>query len=159
MSSNQGHTASLRLTGDVAFTAEFPAGHEVVFDGLESAGATPMDVLLGCLAACTGIDVISILRKMREPVEEYRVLVEGERAEEHPRVYTRITITHIVAGGVDEERLAHAIELSEERYCSISAMLAKTAKIETAHRIEPSSHGIETSSHRIEPSSHRIDKS
>jgi len=137
MGSDHGHKASLRLTGDMAFAAEFPAGHEVVFDGMESAGARPTDVLLGCLAACTGMDVISILRKMREPVEEYRILVEGERAEDHPRVYTHITITHIVRGEVEDERLARAIELSEEKYCSISAMLAKSAKIETAHRVEP----------------------
>ena len=132
---------TLDHTGDMAFEATLPAGHALTFDAAEEHGGRnfgpqPTDVLLASLGACTAMDVISILRKMKQPVESYRLLVEGRRAAEHPRIYTDITITHILTGDIDEERLAHAIELSDEKYCSVGAMLARTTKIETTFRIE-----------------------
>ena len=124
----------------MAFEIGFATGHRITVDGAEqfggqNLGARPMHLLLASLGACTGMDIISILRKMRQPVEAYRVEVEGEQAEEHPRVYTSITIKHIVTGDVDEERLAHAIELSNTKYCSAMAMLGVIAKIKTEHEI------------------------
>ena len=134
-------SVTLDHTGDMAFHAALPDGHTLTLDATEehggrNSGPRPTDVLLAALGGCTAMDVISILRKMKQPVESYRILVEGKRATDHPRVYTNITVTHIVAGDVDEERLAHAIALSDETYCSVGAMLAPTAKIETTYRIE-----------------------
>ncbi len=124
----------------MAFEAHMPSGHSLVMDAGEDAGGhnlgvRPMHLLLVGLAGCTAMDVISFLRKMRQLVEAYQVVVEGERAEDHPKVYTRIRIRHIITGRVDERRLAHAIELSETKYCSAKAMLGAVAKIETEYEI------------------------
>ena len=134
-------SVTLDHTGDMAFDAALPAGHALTFDAAEehggrNSGPLPIDVLLASLGGCTAMDVISILRKMQQPVEGYRLLVEGRRATEHPQIYTHITITHILTGDIDEERVAHAIQLSDEKYCSVGAMLTQTAKIETTYRIE-----------------------
>ncbi len=94
-----------------------------------------MQLLLASLASCTGMDVISILRKMRQPVEKYRIEAAAEEAEDHPKVFTSITIKHIVTGKVDEGRLAHAIELSDTKYCPASAMLGAVAQITTEYEI------------------------
>ena len=94
-----------------------------------------MQMLLVSLAACTAMDVMSILRKMRQHVASYTVRVEGQRAEEHPKVFTHIQVEHIVTGEVDEERLAHAIELSHTKYCPVTAMLRATAEIKTGYTI------------------------
>jgi putative redox protein len=131
----------LTLTEGMAFDAGFTTGHHVTFDAVEEAGGVnrgprPTHVLLACLGACTAMDVISILRKMREPVDGYRLVIEGQRAAEHPRVFTHIRITHVLVGDINEERLAHAIQLSDERYCSIGAMLAQATEIETGFEIE-----------------------
>jgi putative redox protein len=134
-------SVTLDHTGGMAFDATLPGGHALTLDAAEehggrNSGPLPIDVLLASLGGCTAMDVISILRKMKQPVEGYRLLVEGQRATEHPRVYTHITVTHILTGDIDEERLAHAIQLSDEKYFSVGAMLAHTATIETTYRIE-----------------------
>ena len=134
-------SVTLDHTGDMAFEAALPTGHTLTFDAAEehggrNSGPRPTDLLLATLGGCTAMDVISNLRKMKQPVEGYRLLVECQRATDHPRVYTHITVTHILTGDIDEERLAHAIQLSDEKYCSVSAMLARTARIETTFRIE-----------------------
>ena len=127
----------------IAFDIDFATGHRITVDGAEqfggqNLGARPMHLLLASLGACTAMDVISILRKMRQPVKAYRIQVEGQRAEEHPKVFTSITIKHIVTGDVDEERLAHAIELSNTKYCSAHAMLGTVAQINTEYQIRQS---------------------
>jgi putative redox protein len=110
----------LRLVGGTA------SGHTVMFD--DEAGdsaARPMEVLLGALGACSGMDVLSILRKKRQPFSAYHVRVEGEQRDEHPHVFTDIRIVHEVEGaGVEPAAVKRAIELSATRYCSISAMLS-----------------------------------
>jgi len=124
----------------MAFEAAFNTGHTIVMDagedhGGQNLGPRPMHVLLVALGGCTGMDVISFLRKMRQPVEAYEVRVDGDRADDDPKVYTSITIRHIVTGDVDEARLAHAIELSEDKYCSASAMLGEVADIKVEWEI------------------------
>ena len=95
-----------------------------------------MEMLLVSVAGCTAADVISILHKKRQDVTEYRVDIEGERAEEHPRKYVRFHINHIVHGrGVSEKAVADAIKLSEEKYCSVAATVQPTAKITTTFQI------------------------
>ncbi len=100
-------------------------------------GTTPAELLLLSLAGCTGMDVISILVKQRQPVTGYEIRVEGDRAQEHPRVYTEIRLEFIVYGkGVDPKAVKRAIELSETKYCSVGAMLRPKVNIKTSYRIE-----------------------
>jgi len=104
--------------------------------GGHNAGFRPMELLLVGLAGCTGMDVISILRKMREPVTGYEVHVQGVRAEDHPMVFVEITVEHVVTGHhLRPEAVARAIELSKERYCGAGAMLGKVAHLTHTYRI------------------------
>jgi len=124
----------------LAFDISFAGGHKITVDGREGFGGQdlgprPMQLLLASLASCTGMDVISILQKMRQPVEEYHIEATAEEAEDHPKIFTSITIKHIVTGKVDEERLARAIELSDTKYCPASAMLGAVAQITTEYEI------------------------
>ena len=92
-------------------------------------------VLLG-LAGCTSMDVVSIMDKKRQPMTNLQVKVEAERADSHPKVYTKIHLEYIAYGtGISEQAFARAIQLSEERYCSVNAMLSKTAEVTTTYRI------------------------
>jgi len=130
-----------RLDKGMQFQGTADSGHEVVMDASEQfggkdSGPRPMEVLLLALAGCTGMDVISILRKKREPVQGYEVRVSAQRAEEHPKVFTEIRVEHVVSGNVKEASLARAIELSETKYCSVTAMLRPETKISTSYRVE-----------------------
>ena len=99
-------------------------------------GPSPMELVLIGLAGCTGMDVISIMEKKRQPMSNLQVIAEGERAETHPRVYTKIHLEFIAYGsGISSKALERAIELSEKRYCSVQAMLSKTAVITSSYRI------------------------
>jgi putative redox protein len=116
-------------------------GQRVVVDvppdeGGENAGPTPMELLLMSQAGCTGMDVISILRKQRQQVTGYEIRVHGIRADQHPKVYVDIEVEHVVTGHqIDPGALERAIELSETKYCSVSRTLAGTAKITSRYRI------------------------
>jgi putative redox protein len=104
--------------------------------GGEGTALTPMEFLLAGLGGCTAMDVISILRKKRQEVTDYRLEIIGARAVDHPKAYTDITIRHTVTGhNVAEEAVRHAIELSEEKYCSVHAMLSKAATISTTFEV------------------------
>ncbi len=115
------------------------SGHRIVLDtGPEDgddAGARPMEVLLAALAGCTSMDVASILRKKRQVPERYEIAVRGERAEEHPQVFTRIVVEHRVGGALDEEAVRRSVELSATRYCPVNAMLSQGATIEHWYRM------------------------
>jgi putative redox protein len=102
------------------------SGHTVAFDDEEGdAAGRPIEVLLTALGACSAMDVMSILRKKRQPVRAYRVRLQAEQAEEHPHVLTDIRVVHEVeGGGVEAVAVRRAVELSASRYCAISAMLA-----------------------------------
>ncbi len=99
-------------------------------------GPAPMQVLAVALGGCTAMDVLSILKKMRQPVEEFRVEVSGERADEHPKRYTSLDVVYRVKGDVDEAKLARAIELSETRYCSVAATLRPGVALTSRYVIE-----------------------
>ena len=121
-------------TGGMRFVYTSDTGHGLVTDAPKEAGggdtaATPMELLLLGLIGCTGVDVTSILKKMKEPLEALEVTVEAERADKHPKVYTKIHLTYQVKGNVDPKKLERAIKLSESTYCSASAMLGQTAEI------------------------------
>ena len=128
------------IDGNV-FATTTGSGHTLVLDskpkeGAISAGPSPMEMLLVGVAGCTAIDVVHILGRQRQPITGLTVNVRGERASDYPMVYTDITIEYVVRGDVDEQKLKRAIDLSEEKYCSASIMLGKTAKIEHTYRLE-----------------------
>ena len=133
--------AQVTLREGMAFTAASGSGHEIVIDtsidgGGQDQGPSPMELLLIGTAGCTAMDVISILRKKRQKITAYQVRVHGVRAATYPKVFTEITIEHIITGhSVDEAAVVHAIELSDTKYCSAHAMMSKTAHIITTHRI------------------------
>ncbi len=117
------------------FVSVGPSRVGVVMDaspesGGKGSGARPMELILHGLAGCTAMDVVSILEKMRQSWEDFRVQIRAERAEEHPRVYTRIQVAYVFRGELDPSRVRRAIRLSQDRYCSVSAMLRHTASVE-----------------------------
>ncbi len=134
-------TARAVLEAAMRFDAESGSGHHVILDaaehgGGENLGFRPMELLLVGLAGCTGMDVISILRKKRQDVTGYEVQVRGTRAEDQPMVFVEITVEHIVTGRrIQPEAVARAISLSEERYCGAGAMLGKVAHLTHIYRI------------------------
>ncbi len=119
----------------MTFVGESPSGHSVVMDGAPEAGGRdlgvrPMEMLILGLGGCTSFDVVSILQKSRQALVECEVEIEAERASEIPKVFTRIHLHFIVKGNqLDTKKVAKAIELSAEKYCSASRMLEKTAEI------------------------------
>ncbi len=128
----------LRYAGTDQFVGESASGHAVITDFRhdDKAAASPMELLLIALGGCTGADVISILHKKRQRVTDYQIEIRAARRDEHPRIYTQIEVTHLLRGfNLDEKGVAHAIELSETKYCSVSAMLAASAKITTRYEI------------------------
>src|SRR6266571_9181520 len=129
-----------RLGPGMRFDVVAGSDHHVTLDaalpGGQNAGFRPMEMLLVGLAGCTGMDVISILRKKRQEVTAYEVHVQGVRAKEHPMVFVEITVEHVITGHhIQPEAVARAIELSETRYCGASAMLGKVAWLTHTYRI------------------------
>jgi len=132
-------TARATWAGGLRFVGEADSGHLVMMDapgpdGEDPQAPTPVEHCLIALCACSGIDVASILRKMKTPFRSLEVFAEAERAPGHPRVFTRIRLKYRVGGDVPEEKVRRAVELSEETYCSVSAMLRATAEV--THEIE-----------------------
>jgi putative redox protein len=130
--------AKVTWVEDRRFVGQASSGHAIVLDGsAEKLGSSPMELLLIGMAGCTAYDVVSILEKKRQAVTGLEVSAQAERAEETPRVYTRIEIEYVVRGrAIKPKAVEDAIQLSEEKYCSASIMLGKTAKISTSYRIE-----------------------
>lgn len=131
-------TAVVHFAGDGLFVGISPGGHAQVIetDSARASAVTPMEMLLLALGGCTAVDVISILHKKRERVTGYRVEVRGERREEHPRKYTRLEVRHVVRGhNVSEKAVRQAVELSEEKYCSVAATLRPAAEIVSSYEI------------------------
>lgn len=127
--------------GGMGFESTAQSGTLIKMDaslehGGEDDGARPMELLLMSLAGCTGMDVISILRKKRQDVTGFQLKVDGVRSEEHPKIYTDITITYIVTGrNLDREAVARSVELSVTKYCSVFAMLSKAATMHTRYEV------------------------
>jgi putative redox protein len=140
-------TAGARLLDGMRFEGEAGSGFRLIMDSDgdhpgADAGFRPMELLLVGLAGCTAMDVISILRKKREDVTGYEVRVSGARAEDDPRVFIDVTVTHIVTGRhVRPESVARAVELSETKYCGASATLSKTARVTHTYEIREAEGG------------------
>ncbi len=124
-------TARVQWIGKEQFVAQSPSGHLSTLDSDRSSNAAPgpMELLLMALGACTATDVVSILGKKRQQLESLEVTVSGERAQEPPAVWTKLEIVYKLRGQLEEQAVKHAIDLSEEKYCSVAAMLRKTASI------------------------------
>ena len=125
---------------NMAFEAEVN-GHKIIIDaaepvGGENRGPRPKPLMLVALAGCTGMDVVSILKKMRVEVEAFNVVVEGDLTEEHPKQFTQMRVIYEFKGkDLPMDKLEKAINLSEERYCGVSAMYRKVIGITTEIRI------------------------
>lgn len=132
-------TASVQWTGEQKFLATSPSGHAVPFDSDRESNQAPgpMEMVLMALGACTATDVVIILAKKRQKLQSLEVLCSGERATEPPMVWKRLEIVYRLRGQLDENAVKHAIALSEEKYCSVEAMLKKTAKITFRFEILP----------------------
>lgn len=132
-------TARVKWTRAEQFLAVTPSGHTVPLDSDREVNTAPgpMEMLLIALGACTATDVVIILGKKRQALEELEVEVSGERAADPPRVWTQIEVLYRLRGRLEEKAVRDAIALSESKYCSVSAMLQKTAKISTRFEILP----------------------
>ncbi len=123
-------TASARWTDNERFLGIASSGHAIVADGGEHKSAnSPMELVLIGLCSCTASDIVNILRKKREPFTSLEVRAEAERASTVPMVYTEIKLVYRVGGKVSRKAVEDAVNLSEEKYCSVSGMLQKTAKM------------------------------
>src|SRR6267378_7538856 len=111
------------------FVAESSSGHAIVLDGDKKTANSPMELVLIGLCGCTGYDVANILTKKREPFTSLEVRAEAERAPNPPAVYTEIKLIYKVGGKVSHKAVEDAVRLSQEKYCSVSAMLEETARI------------------------------
>lgn len=133
--------ATVEWKGRMSFTGAADSGFSLNLGAMPDVGGDndgfrPMELMALSLAGCTAMDVISILNKKRQPVSAFQVRVQAERAEEHPKVFTRAVIVYRVTGqGVQEEALRRAIELSAERYCPAQAMLGQVMPIELRYEI------------------------
>ncbi len=133
--------ARIQLVEGMTFVAESGSGHAVVVDaapdvGGRNLGARPMELVLMGTGSCSAIDVVHILRKSRQAVSGCVVELEAERAAEEPKVFTRIRFHYVVTGkGLAPAQVERAIKLSKDKYCSATAMLAKTAAIDFDYEI------------------------
>ena len=124
-----------RIDQDFRLEAANEDGHSVVLDassavGGHEAGMRPMQLLLAGIGSCSAIDIISILRKQRQPLDDIKITVDGEReANKVPSLFTKIHLHYDVFGDLDETKVKRAVELSVEQYCSVAKMVEKVAEI------------------------------
>jgi len=132
-------TATIQWIGAEKFLAIGPSGHAVPMDSDRSSNSAPgpMEMLLLALGACTGTDVVGILQKKRQKLESLEVICSGERATEPPQVWTKLEVLYRLRGNLDKAAVERAIQLSEEKYCSVSATLRKTASLSWRYELLP----------------------
>jgi putative redox protein len=132
-------TASIKWIGEQKFVATGPSGHAITIDSDRESNKAPgpMELVLLALGSCTATDVVTILGKKRQKLELLEVICSGERAAKPPTVWIKLEILYRLRGHLDETAVKHAIELSEEKYCSVAAMLRKTAALSWRYEILP----------------------
>jgi putative redox protein len=132
-------TATVAWIGEEKFLATSPSGHALAVDSDRTSNKAPgpMELLLMALGACTATDVVSILKKKRQKLQSLEVICSGERAAEPPSVWVKLEVLYRLRGQLDEAAVRRAIELSEQKYCSVSAMLQKTATLTWRHEVLP----------------------
>jgi putative redox protein len=131
--------AKVRWVGADQFIAVGPSGHAVPIDSDRQSNTAPgpMELLLLALGSCTATDVVDILKKKRQRLDSLEVEVSGERAKEPPTVWVKLEIVYRLKGHLDEKAVKDAIQLSEDKYCSVAATLRKTAPITFRYEIKP----------------------
>jgi putative redox protein len=134
-------TASVKWIGEQKFVATSPSGHALTVDSDRESNQAPgpMELVLMALGACTATDIVIVLEKKRQKLESLEVICSGERAATPPTVWTKLEILYRLRGHLDDAAVKHAIKLSEDKYCSVSAMLQKTAAVSWRYEILPSS--------------------
>jgi len=130
-------TASVKWIDEQKFVATSPSGHAVTIDSDRESNKAPgpMELLLMALGACTATDVVIVLEKKRQKLQSLEVICSGERAAEPPAVWTKLEIVYRLRGQLDDAAVKHAIQLSEDKYCSVAAMLRKTATLSWRYEI------------------------
>ena len=133
-------TATVQWSGEQKFIAVSPSGHTLAMDSDRNSntGPGPMELLLMALGACTATDIVIILEKKRQKLVSLEVICSGERAAEPPQVWTKLEILFRLGGKLEDSGVKQAIELSEEKYCSVSATLKKSAELTWRYEILPS---------------------
>ena len=134
-------TASVKWIGEQKFVATGPSGHALTIDSDRASNKAPgpMELVLLALGACTATDVVIVLEKKRQKLESLEVICSGERAPEPPTVWTKLELLYRLHGQLDDTAVKHAIQLSEDKYCSVAAMLRKTAALSWRYEILPAS--------------------
>jgi putative redox protein len=132
-------TANVKWLGEQKFSAISPSGHALTIDSDRQSNKAPgpMELLLVALGACTATDIVIILEKKRQKLESLEVVCSGERAAEPPSVWIKLEVLYRLRGRLDEAAVKRAIELSEEKYCSVSATLKKSATLTWRYEILP----------------------
>ena len=134
--------AYIKQLKGITLTGKADSNHWITMDGGEDFGGSkaapgPMELILLALGGCSSMDIIPILKKKKIPLEGYEVNLDGERAAEHPKVFTKINIEFVFYGkGIEPKDVERAIELSLNKYCSVSGMLSKSVEITHSYRIE-----------------------
>jgi len=132
-------TATVKWAGEEKFVATSPSGHAIKIDSDRHSNTAPgpMELVLMALGACTATDIVSILGKKRQKLESLEVICSGERAPEPPTVWKKLEIVYRLRGQLEDKAVKHAIQLSEDKYCSVAAMLKKTATLSWRYEIQP----------------------
>ncbi|NNE65520.1 MAG: OsmC family protein [Pyrinomonadaceae bacterium] len=132
------HKAVVQYAGDQFFIGTTPSGNSQTIDskGDRSSAASPLELLMLSVASCTAVDVVSILKKKRQEITDYKVEIEGDRRDEFPRGFTAFRVHHIVYGrSVSEDAVAKAVELSDDKYCSVAYTVRPGAEITTSFEV------------------------
>ncbi|TDI87912.1 MAG: osmotically inducible protein OsmC [Caldithrix sp.] len=133
--------ATLKQIQGTTFAAKADSNHWTVIDNSpeddgSGAGGGPMEMVLMALGSCSAVDIWLILKKMRAKVSDFQINLEGERRDEHPRVFTKVHLEYLFRGeDLKEKDIERAIQLSLDTYCSVAGMVGKTAEIKTSYKI------------------------
>lgn len=130
----------LTLGEDKGYVATNSRGVSIRLGAGLADGPSPMEMVLMAVGGCSGVDIVSILEKMRQPLKGFEIQVSGERMEEHPRYFHKIRVKYLVEGQVEEDKLIRAIDLSLEKYCSVSNGLIPKADISYEYEIRGENH-------------------
>jgi putative redox protein len=129
------YEANIRWAGKMTFIGKAGTNHLVPMDTTaefegDGSATKPLELLLIALGGCTGMDIVPLLKKMRQDVTGVELNITAERSEDHPKVYTKIDIEYVVTGrGIEENKVRRAVDLSQEKYCSVSAILKKACPV------------------------------
>lgn len=128
------HKITTNWKGNMLFDSDNPSGHHVMMDtdveGQEREGLSPKALMLSSLAGCSGLDVVSVLEKMKVEVDDYKMVVEGQLTDEHPKTYHTVTIDyHFTGKDLNESKIKKAVDLSAEKYCGVMKMFRQFADV------------------------------